>query len=126
MSDLDKTKLGAAEILEAAADLLQTTDHCKGSYKQYDASVGRISYCALGAIQEVRGKVSVIQLSVDPSLLDTGTFAAHYLEMAANEAGYVSVPMWNDAPETTADEVIDTMKHVAKELRNGAGSPVGA
>jgi hypothetical protein len=121
-----------ADILEAAADELQTNGWIKKRLKDVD---GR--HCAIGAMQKVAGYEEAWRQHIDgwrpaettPEPLVTReplveaskrymlaeAVLAHHL---SQEGLTVGVGGWNDQPERTAEEVIDVMKHVAKDLRN--------
>jgi hypothetical protein len=104
----------AAEILEKAADLLETVGHVKGHSISYsgDAITG---YCVTGAIVEQVTHWNVV--------MDWRARAKAYEVLADliskdGREPTAKIIHWNDAPERTATEVIDLMKHAAKDLRN--------
>jgi hypothetical protein len=85
-----------ADILEAAADLLETKGWIQGRSKNENG------YCAMGAISEASGHNYHRILATLP-----------VIEMWA-----AALVHWNDQETRTADQVIDLMKHAAKDLRN--------
>jgi len=112
-----------ADILEAAADLLETTGWTKGAYARNkdgdhadEDSPAQIaeSYCAAGAIRRVAGCYDFSGIG-RTSLFNNATDIER---MLAKQVGFGSLPAWNDQPERKAHQVIDLMKHTAKDLRN--------
>jgi hypothetical protein len=119
-----------ADILEAAADLLETNGWIQGEF-EFNGK-----FCAVGAIRQVSGlyqsAVALQELgrtnmynrdSTDYDICTSTSSAAESalsdsLGSQAVDGGLVYVPSWNDEPGRTADEVIDLMKHTAKDLRN--------
>jgi hypothetical protein len=115
-----------ADILEAAADELQTNGWIKKRLKDVN---GR--HCAIGAMQKVVGYEEAWRQHIESwrpaettrePLVEASrrymlaeAVLAHHL---SQEGLTVSVGGWNDQPERTAEEVIDVMRHVAKDLRN--------
>jgi hypothetical protein len=116
-----------ADILEAAADLLETKGWIQGGEYKADGPCGRgkrVAYCAIGAIREV---VGFYDFAENHGGYEVGWGASTVALVRANGVagllcmgghGFTSVIRFNDAPGRTADEVIDLMKHTAKDLRN--------
>jgi hypothetical protein len=119
-----------ADILEQAADLLETKGWCRGFFED---NAGR--HCAVGAIRYVTGQQAVEQeiyaLGTTPNMylckkfkevmtasVDATNILAERLQTWRSPDDYVYIPTWNDEADRTADEVIDLMKHTAKDLRN--------
>jgi hypothetical protein len=121
-------KITEADVLERAADILETEGWTQGAYEQPSRwasgnpnPVG-FTYCAVGAIRkahrdlcEENGKkyrrykrsIELVSCSIDTDdLLRCGN-------------PQECVEAWNDHWSTRADTVIDKLKHVAKEFRNG-------
>jgi hypothetical protein len=111
-----------AEVLEKAADLLETIGWVQGDeivYGSSDPDAGPVitGMCARGACRIAAGA---------KNFYDTWTSAEQYEAFRdarrALEAGlggeWRCIPVWNDEPGRTAEEVIDKMKQVAKDLRN--------
>lgn len=94
------------EILLKAADDIATNGHYKGNYfAGGDRANGPA--CALGAIDRAtygRG----LRTDFHPSPL-----LASALHLLAKEIGVSNIADWNDAPETTAEDVILAMKRAA-------------
>lgn len=97
-----------ADILDEAADFILVHGHCKGDLRGPDGSacaVGSLTMCASGqllddAIDVLDAEVASLGYPFDPDAL------------------LPPVARYNDAPTTTADDVIDLMRRAAKELRN--------
>jgi hypothetical protein len=114
--DAPASPLDAAQVLEDAADLLLTRGRCQNSGR---SAAGE--FCALGALYEViepgwwRGSSYTYWNVVDDEHPAAVALAAHL-----GDADHCwTIADWNDA--TTDDfEVIDTLRHVAKDLRNEA------
>jgi hypothetical protein len=107
-----------AEILEAAADVLETKGWGQGcEFKMENGE--RTAFCAIGAIREVIGFYNIEQ-----TLFFTTMVLAHEaMDVSNRVAGLMdtdqgSVVSFNDKPGRTADEVIDLFKLTAKDLRN--------
>jgi hypothetical protein len=86
-----------ADILDAAADAIETYGHAKGTYG--DEHRG---FCAMGAIKFAAAADRAKEL-----------FALHAFQEALGRSNMAD---WND--DTTAFDVIDLMRHTAKRLRN--------
>jgi hypothetical protein len=120
-------ELSAADILEKAADLIQTVGHCKGSFSRWaagDVASGPtvVAYCALGAI-DAAGQNDAYILSTPirvRSRRHNEAIDALGVELAGSIPfrGENVIAVWNDNEDRTPEEVIDLMKHVAKDLRN--------
>jgi len=111
-----------ADILEAAAGLLETTGWTKGAYHRNlygssddDDAQHAVQYCAAGALRRVAG---CYDHSLPRSLRFANTSVTNIETMLAREVGAVCLPTWNDMPERKAHEVIDLFKEAAKDLRN--------
>lgn len=103
--------MDAADALEQGAELIAQRGLAKGVYEDLD---GRL--CFLGALREalvmdVPHRVSW-EMQGTTAYVDAHGAAAKYLGTAASK--------WNDEPGRTAEEVVDVMKLVAKDLRNQA------
>jgi len=110
-----------ADVLEAAADLLESKGWQQGAFDNAVNPDDSTAFCALGAIRAVTG----YSLAKRNYIRD-GDYALYreryrYTLQASVALGAkvgLDVPAWNDRPGRTAEEVIDVMKHVAKDLRN--------
>lgn len=112
-----------ADILDAAADLLQSKGWQKGAFSNATDPREATAFCALGAIRAVTGYSMAAHEYVESSGGDYAFYREKYMyAMQASVALAAkvgdNVPGWNDRPGRTAEEVIDVMKHVAKDLRN--------
>lgn len=114
-----------ADILEAAADILETRGWCQRRFHDADGA-----YCAVGSLLEAAGYYSLNKEVAD------GASYQELLEkspvrrgLARQAAAAVSVPgklcrgastlqFWNDTPGRTRGEVIDLFKNTAKDIRN--------
>lgn len=86
-----------ADVLDAAADLLESDGWIQG---EEQTEHGR---CVVGALVGSVGEEASLR-----------TFCAAH-DLLAVRVG--PVPLWNDEPERTADEVIETLRKVAAEAR---------
>jgi hypothetical protein len=107
-----------ADILEAAADLLESTGWTKGAYHRNmynDSDDGdaqnAVSYCAAGAIRRAAGWYDHHSVPMARGTMDIEA-------MLAEKVGVICLPSWNDKPERKVHEVIDLLKETAKDLRN--------
>ena len=105
-----------ADVLDAAADLIENVGHCKGKAVASRGSVP-LAYCALGAL----GRAAVMTGSGISRYADARK--ALLVEIWGNpRRAYSDIATWNDRPERTAAEVIDTFRRAAKDLRNESGN----
>lgn len=108
----------AADLMEKAADLIETVGHAKGVSRSYgdkpDGTPGIIGYCLSGALSQV-----VMTDRAFVGRFDTDYRPAYALNLIAEKVGYNPI-FWNDEAQRTPGEVIDMLKHTAKELRNVA------
>lgn len=109
----------AADILEQAADLLETVGHCKGFSRAYSKGghdLRVIGYCATGALREMADKAG----SYLPLVAAHEALAARLpADFCPDSNVTTRIITWNDAHVRTPSEVIDLMKETAKDLRNG-------
>lgn len=125
MSDID-----VAYVLERAADDIATNGLAKGRLLN---DLGQ--HCAIGAI----GCAVGLQFDNWGAFLDDDGYAHSTVHAAAERlVPYINcggppmhdrwvgawdcVVTWNNARERTADEVVEAMRHAAKDLRNEATS----
>lgn len=119
------TNLDAAQVLEDAADLLLIKGRCTIIGQDLD---GR--YCVLGAIAEVQGRYVLgdfneepIYNDEDPAVIALANHVAHLVEgrgVRNDRRPSSRVYGWNDWLDLDDFEIIDTLRIVAKDLRNGA------
>lgn len=95
----------AADTLAQAAMLIATDGHLKGDYSRYGL------HCAAGAIARVLGGGATLRFGVDYGA--ALCLLREELQRDTLLSELTAVATWNDAPETTADEVIDTMLRAA-------------
>jgi hypothetical protein len=113
-----RTSLAPVDVIEKATDLIETVGWTQGNYTKLDDETGVIiGYCALGACTTA---ASILAVSVElaPGLhtrLLNATFAALQQAVARE-----SIMAWNDRPGQTREEVVEKLRHVAKDLRNNA------
>lgn len=118
-------EMTAADVLEQAADLIQSVGFCKGGYVRYRASDDPTvtGYCAVGAMTTVAlgDDLSIVDWSEVHVPVFYDSITALIVELTGKDADADEVIFsWNDSPSRKAEEVIDTMKRVAKDLRNTA------
>lgn len=88
------------EILNGAADYIAEHGHAKGAYLTDDGCA-----CAIGAMRMAAfGR---------PGIPDGVDFKPYGVARMQLETEILYLTQWNDAPERTAQEVIDTMRRVA-------------
>lgn len=90
----------AYEILEQAAQAIVDHGHAKGVLRD---DLGRM--CIFGAMQYVIGDAKGV---LGPAVTMLG---------CALGGGTIRVVDWNNAPETTAEQVVAKMREVAADLR---------
>lgn len=119
-----QTNTHTAQVLEEAADLLLINGRC--------TVVGRTiteEYCVLGAIAKVQG-VSFeggeqdIYNDEDPAIIALASHVAPQVDAAEYRPSLPMTPTayvwcWNDLLDHDDFEIIDTLRIVAKDLRNG-------
>jgi hypothetical protein len=119
-------ELDAADILEKAADLIESVGHCKGTFFEtrgagYEIS-NAVSYCALGAMDAANNYNSYGIISFRRTDAHNEAIEALTIELCGESNDiYESanlIAQWNDNSERTPEQVVDLMKHVAKDLRN--------
>jgi hypothetical protein len=104
-----------ADVLERAADLIETVGHCKRRQWEFispDYSTP-VAYCAVGAITTAsdglianQGAIHVLKAEIyGPRKPGDWTFRE-------------SIPRWNDDDDRTPAEVIDMLRQAAKTARN--------
>jgi hypothetical protein len=117
-----------ADVLEAAAEVLETTAWIQGDEFRTDDGMRRVAYCAIGAIRQAVGFYDAMAGLYRPGHgfgpLDQHKSSMDVLQLSNEVANLMrrddgtSVITWNDTEGRTSDEVIDLMKHTAKDLRN--------
>jgi hypothetical protein len=112
----------AATVLEEAADLLLIHGRCQVHGHSQDGE-----FCVLGAIAEVvqpgwwKAPEAMHYWSVALRRKDVGWALQEHLHPDRAMLELADIAGWNDSTDDDF-EVIDTLRHVAKGLRNEAGS----
>jgi hypothetical protein len=108
-----------ADSLEKAADLIETVGFCQRKARATDKDGKITGYCLMGALHDAFGlyryegnkrhfsSVWKYQMTGRNYAID------HIIRKIQTQ-----IPIWNDEPGRTASEVIDLLKHAAKDLRN--------
>lgn len=105
-----------ADFLEKTADTIFTRGHCKGQSVNEAGNV-----CVIGAMYEVYiGAVVTTNYKFSQSKVYSDSI--RHLSIKLYSSHISDIGTWNDLPETTAENVIDTLKEVAKDLRNEVSS----
>jgi hypothetical protein len=119
--------LDAATVLEEAADLLLIEGRRTDGYLFEHPEEMDGPYCVVGAVSKAAGLIGAdcfFEGYQHPAVV---AVARHLgiTEKHREHSWGINVGGWNDA---TADdfEVIDTLRHVAKDLRNGAIGDAGS
>ncbi len=108
------------DILLGAADLLQDHGHCKG-----ELSNDQGEHCAVGAIAKIdtdRRPSEVCLLFTDEAVAAVSAVGNHLhpgpspVHEDRDTFLWQRVVDWNNAPERTAEEVIETFREVANSL----------
>lgn len=114
------SKTETAEVLEAAADLLQDVGWCQGVSRVRDDHSGEVTgFCSVGAIKTAsltRPHHELLYSSAVKALAQH--IIGEDLRMMGQSA--FAVVAWNDDVQQRAGNVIDAMLHTAKNLRNEA------
>lgn len=111
-----------ADILEKAADLIETVGFVQGQYYKTDSDDKIIGFCALGAMSQATR--NIYNLERDHILTGASAKACKAAEDTLRSAvksatwNDNTIPEWND--DSTADVIIETLKQTAKNLRNAA------
>lgn len=115
-------EMDPATVLEEAADLLLIHGRCK-----LEGEDGTGKLCVLGAIGKVRGlrhwSTAIdppFGMVVPPEILPLTRYAAQRLWDSGRPAPPTpaAIYSWNDGSDDDF-EIIDGLRHVAKEIRNG-------
>jgi hypothetical protein len=116
-----KNNLTPAEILEVTADKFESDEWgwIKGSFSELNYGEGpRYGYCLVGGLQEA-ANVEFGSYNKSPRLRQAIDAVALVLNFDSEAIGSAEVVFdWNDRYVRTKDEVIQTLKLAAKELRN--------
>lgn len=89
------------EVLEKAAEYIAEHGWHQGSAYKYGIGIDFPAACAVGAVSRVTG----------------GSRYDDALDFLSAQVGGVYVPLWNDDPARTKEEVIETMREAAQQWR---------
>lgn len=109
------------EALRRAADYLSRNGHIQGNLYQYNEGAPMPSACALGALRMVARESDGGWLQMPTYAEACHRLVEHLRNQGAIPNEYVDIdpsaliPMWNDDPSTTAEDVILAMKMAAEE-----------
>lgn len=106
----------AADLLERTADRFQSGElgWTQGAYKDYFFD----DFCYMGGLMETDERSSISEHSFSFTTQTAIKATSEYLGGTHRHGDVVGA--WNDQPGRQPEEVIDLMKHVAKDLRNRA------
>jgi hypothetical protein len=111
-------KQQVAAILRRAAYLIAEYGHCKRAYARgpegqplLPLSPAATSFCAQGALQRAAD-----DLYGRAWWIENGWGCCEFALEAVISDRPVAVPLWNDQPERTADDVITAMHRAAEQL----------
>lgn len=110
-----------ADILEQAADVIDTLGWVRGTYMEEDAS-GVAGYCAIGACRKAAGVPMADGLMYELILNEEANFVAYTRAISALSVylGKLSIAPWNDSFTRKQSDVTDALRETAKDLRNKA------
>lgn len=97
------------DVLLDAADLIECIGWAQGTGKCKDDHGRTIGFCVSSAMQE-----SAYRSGSDIVDSDALSYRAHIC--FSNFLGYKAPHVWNDKPERTATEVIETLRKAAESL----------
>lgn len=114
------TALTPADVLEKAADLIENVGWHQGNFDVRSLDGAALGFCAAGACTYALTQNARF---LPPEVKDVHDAAAkalsaEVLKVAPFTKG--SIPRWNDHSGRTKEQVIDLLRHTAKELRNNA------
>lgn len=120
---MDREKI--AEVVEKAADLIETNGLAKGRYFALDGGM-----CTMGALQYACGVDLHSNLVIYPKgsrlrnrqdlYMSAKDAVAQMLPISTEFGTIEAISNWNDDGDRSQEEVVDTLKHIAKDLRNSA------
>jgi hypothetical protein len=111
-----------ADVLEAGADLIENVGHCRGTGRIFNNKDEVIAYCLTGSISQAAANL----LTVPRQQAEHYSWAVSAVqrELADRYSGNYNSTIphwWNDHRAKNSAEVVDLMRHTAKNLRNQAG-----
>ena len=125
--------LQPADILEQAADLIETVGHAKDVPVQYGFEGEVLGFCITGAIAHVgkhqqsnlEGKIlSALHSRLrtffywETVIMDPVVMSMHGVSMHGPRSHASWIMEWNDHECTTKEEAVDLLKNTAKDIRN--------
>lgn len=107
-----------SELLYRAAEILQERGHAKsGEYMAPTGEVCQMGACRLAAgVTEDHIGTRLLSMILPYDTLRPLQKAGKALHIRANHLGYGSVGAFNDAPDTSTEDVLLGLKHCAAEL----------
>lgn len=108
-----------AGAIEGAADLIESVGWTQQMAMATDRYNTVIGYCAIGAISQSAKSRQEFAMTYWFATIAV----AKHLQRNSDEHFFDAegaVSHWNDRIEATREEVVDTLKEVAKDLRNNA------
>jgi hypothetical protein len=113
-----------ADILEKAVEILETDGWVQDAYRtDPDLDTGRRAHCAVGAIRQATGFYRWIDVAENGEELpsrwvDDQRDRSLVTDSAINVIEVEDLISYNDDVGTKAEDVINLLKHAAKDLRN--------
>lgn len=123
---LHKQRMADAEILERAADLIETGGHCKGYLWELDEDGQSVAYCLAGGVYTAMGiGTDDAFWTANSTPREVNRIDRIFRRISTVKWGNPlrdpqDLISWNNADERTGAEVVDLLKETAKELRNVA------
>jgi hypothetical protein len=125
---MDDYSQPAAELLEEAADLIENVGHCRGELviqgqRGENGEKRTVAYCLLGAIYAVTSPALAITKQV--AIQEVAREIQHRTSWPLSDSPFLAplvapdiAMRWNDTYAEDGAEVVDVMRHAAKNLRN--------
>lgn len=108
-----------ADVLEQAADAIDTIGWHRGSYVRFSPEGDEvIGYCALGACRKAAGLVVADRDVLDNFNATNFIVFSDAVAALAVHIRFPSVVSWNDCALTSRDDVVEALRATAKDLRN--------
>jgi hypothetical protein len=116
----DNPRPELALIFRNAAKVIQGRGHSKGLYEQHTGEV-----CAVGALMAAEGKTPAHGLNPIGHVSQAVWFLSSRIMSNTVDADPIErIADWNDAPERTASEVVETLLAAAKAIEEREASAV--
>jgi hypothetical protein len=107
-----------ADLLEEAADLIDSVGHCKNLMWTTSPEGEVTGYCLLGALQAATQN-TYLEWGERVDIIYKGLRALKLEKWGNPHRDDRDLVEWNNADERTGAEVSELMKQTAKEWRNG-------